>query len=98
MGMEGFEPTHPKELIYSQPPLSNLAASPMFFKLALKGSVSPNLAETVRFELTDRFDPVSAFPRQRDRPLCHVSISKLSKPNSLRTEWAVHVASQSSIH
>ncbi len=29
--MEGIEPTHPKELIYSQPPLSNLAASPFNF-------------------------------------------------------------------
>ena len=29
--MEGFAPTHPKELIYSQPPLSNLAASPLNF-------------------------------------------------------------------
>ena len=28
VGVEGFAPTHPKELIYSQPPLSNLAALP----------------------------------------------------------------------
>jgi len=30
--MVGIEPTHPKELIYSQPPLSNLAASPLKHK------------------------------------------------------------------
>ena len=29
----GFEPIHPKELIYSQPPHSNLAASPLKIKL-----------------------------------------------------------------
>ena len=28
VGAEGFEPTHPKELIYSQPQLSNFAALP----------------------------------------------------------------------
>ena len=34
VGMEGFEPTHPKELIYSQPPLSNSAASPYIITLS----------------------------------------------------------------
>ena len=29
VGAEGFEPTHPKELIYSQPLLSNSSRAPM---------------------------------------------------------------------
>jgi hypothetical protein len=41
VGMEGFAPTHPKELIYSQPPLSNLAASP-FKLLVLPLGIEPS--------------------------------------------------------
>ena len=39
--MEGFEPTHPKELIYSQPPLSNLAASPLILAKATCFPIKP---------------------------------------------------------
>lgn len=50
-----------------------------------------NLAEVVRFELTDRFDSIAAFPRRCLRPLGHTSISKTAEriPSfSEDREWA----------
>lgn len=41
MGVEGFAPTHPKELIYSQPQLSYFAALP-FKTLVLPLGIEPS--------------------------------------------------------